>query len=162
MVKRRCYQKGIGLVEVLVAAAIIVLVVLSLVSAYLLYFRAGLEVVGRVQATLLAEEAVEAIKFLRDDSWASNIAPLSLGQPYYLVATSSTWQTTTTPALLLGKFDRTVRFYSVNRDGNGNIVSSGGVLDSGTRKAVVTLWWPTAGGSTTRAISTYVSDLFTD
>ena len=160
--KEMFHQKGVSLVEVIVAAAIIVIVVLGLFSGYIMYFRVGVEVVGRVQAILLAEEAIEAVKFLRDDSWDVNIEPLTLNQPYYLVATSSTWKATTTPSILFGKFTRSMRLYSVNRDSNGSIVTSGGTLDLGTKKVVVTIWWSTSSGSTTRTLSTYISDIFNE
>src|SRR3989344_2551092 len=155
---RVSFQKGVGLVEVLVAAAIIVLIVLSLFSAFTLFLRIGLDVPSMVGATLLAEEGVEAVKYMRDGGWNQNIAPLILGTPYYLATTSISWTVTATPRLDLGKFTRTVRFYAVNRDSSGTIVSSGGTLDSGTRKVVVDVWWPTASGSTTRFVSTYLTN----
>ena len=156
------FKKGTTLVEVIVAAAILVLVVLSLVSAYLFSLREGLGVTQRVQAPLLAEEGIEAMKWLRDGGWSTNITPLSPGSTYYLVATSSVWQATTSPSMLFGKFQRTMTLYNVNRDTNGDIVSSGGVLDAGTKKVVVTVSWFSAGGTTTRTISTYLTNLFSD
>ena len=155
---RVSFQKGVGLVEVLVAAAIIVLIVLSLFSAFTLFLRIGLDVPSMVGATLLAEEGVEAVKYMRDGGWNQNIAPLILDTPYYLATTSISWTVTATPRLDLGKFTRTVRFYAVNRDSSGTIVSSGGTLDSGTRKVVVDVRWPTASGSTTRSVSTYLTN----
>lgn len=158
----RRLSNGASLVEVLVAAAIVVLVVLSLVSAFLLHLREGLFVAERVQATLLAEEGIEAIKLLRDSGWSDNIAPLSLGGAYHLVSVSGVWEATTTPYVILGRFSRTATMYPVLRDGNGDITDSGGVLDVGTRKVTVTVSWPSGGGTSTRAISTYLTNLFSD
>ena len=154
--------KGLGLVEVVVAAAIVTLIVTSLIAAFLVYFRTGLEVVARVQATFLAEEGVEAVKFLRDKGWTTSIAPLSLNTPYYLATTSTLWEATTTSSLELGKFSRKLQFYSVNRDTNGAIVSSGGTTDNNTRKVFVEVTWQTASGSSTRSIPTYITNLFND
>ncbi len=155
-------QKGTGLVEVVIAAAIITLVVLGLMSAFTLHFRIGLDTSGRIQGALLAEEGVEAFKFLRDESWTNRIAPLSTATTYYLATTSTGWEATTTKKTDLGKFVRTAVLNSVNRDASGFIVSSGGTTDSGTRQIVITVSWPTASGTTTRSITTYLTNLYSN
>lgn len=156
---RIAFHKGASLVEVVVAAAIIVLVVLGLFSAFAFFLRVGLEMPSRTQATLLAEEGIEAVKFTRDNGWNENIAPLLLDTSYYLATSSASWIVTTTPRLDLGRFTRTVRFSAVNRDAGGNIVTSGGTLDPGTKKVVVSVSWATASGPTTRSLTTYITNL---
>ena len=52
------------------------------------------------------------------------------------------WKTTPFANLIDNKFDRTVTFYSVNRDNaTSDIVPSGGVFDPGTIKFVVNVTW---------------------
>lgn len=151
---------GVGLVEVVVAAAIVILVVFSLIAAYLVYFRAGLDNPARLQATLLAEEGVEVLKSFRDNGWSSTIATFSTGTDYHLATSSLSWEATTSPKFIFGKFDRVFRLSEVMRDASGNIIASGGTNDIGTRKVVVTVSWLTTRGTTTRSLSLYLTNLF--
>ncbi len=160
MINKRETKKGFGLVEVIVSASIVALIVSSVVSAYIFHFRVGLDTVSRVQATLLAEEGIEVVKFLRDESWNSKILPLALNTDYFLYSTSSVWQATTTEITLLNKFKQTIRFSDVKRLANGDISESTGTVDSGTRKITTTVSWPLSTGTTTKSISAYVHNLY--
>jgi hypothetical protein len=153
-------QKGAGLVEVVVGAAIVTLVVISLLATYGLYLTQGLENVGRVQAALISEEGIEALKFMRDASWTTNIVPLTASSTYYLVYSGGIWDSTTSPVMIDGKFVRTFTLYNVSRDTNSNIVTSGGTNDPGTKKATVSVSWRISTGTTTKQVSTYLFDLY--
>ena len=59
-------RKGFSLVEVVVGAAIMLLIVFGVVSTYLFYLRISISNPLRVKATLMAEEGIEVLKFLRD------------------------------------------------------------------------------------------------
>lgn len=159
---RKAKNTGVSLIEVVVGAGIVILVLFSLIGSYILQFREGLTNAQRIQSALLAEEAVEIVKFWRDSGWTANIAPLSTSVNYYLSTSTGPWSATTTTVLALGKFTRTIRLQDVNRDSNGIIVFSGGTPDPGTRLLTATVSWPTSSGSTTRTLSTYVMNIFSN
>jgi len=153
-------EKGFSLVEVIVAASIISVFLVSLIGAYNLFLTLSLSNVHKVKATFLAEEGVEAVKILRDSSWATSIFPLASGTPYYLEFTPSLWSVTTTPFLVDSLYDRRVFFEDVYRDGAGDIVDSGGTFDSGTKKVTVTVEWQERGATSNKVIPTYITNLF--
>ncbi|MBX4200412.1 prepilin-type N-terminal cleavage/methylation domain-containing protein [Candidatus Parcubacteria bacterium] len=152
--------RGVTLVEVVIATALILVLLLTLTGVYNMYLTSALENTDTVRAAYLAEEGVESVKLMRDFSWASNIATLAVDTNYYLTFTNSKWQATTTFSLVDSTFDRKFVLSSVNRDSSSNITSSGGTLDPNTRKLTVTLSWPTRSGTSTQAITTYIDNIF--
>jgi len=113
-----------------------------------------------VQASLLLEEGLETARFLRDASWA-NVSVPATGTTYYLTWSGTNWATSTTANVYVdGRFERTLRLDDVYRDGSDDIVPSGGTLDVGTRKATVTVSWWDRTATSTRTISTYLTNIF--
>src|SRR3989344_5018555 len=123
---------GLTLVEVVIASAIILTATLALLSIHSFYFKTTLSNVDKAKAAYLAEEALEAVRYLRDISWDTNIAPLAQNTNYGIVFWNNTWQASTT-ATSIQNFTRTIRLSSVYRDSNSDIVYSGGTLDPDTR-----------------------------
>ena len=160
MKKSPSLRRGFALEEVLVATAIILVFVTALSGAYSLYVRAAFASLHKVQSALLAEEGIEVVKLLRDSSWSLNMAPLSNSTPYYLVFSGGTWKATTTKTLVDGVFDRSFTVENVYRNLSIDIVDKGGTLDSGTRLIMVSEAWLNHGATTTKSISTYVTNLF--
>lgn len=141
------------------ASAVLLLVVVSVMGAYSAYLRHGLLAVERVQAALLLEEGMEALRVMRDNGYTTYISTLSTSTAYRF-SFDTTYHATTTATLIDSTFDRTFRLSDVYRDTAGNIVSSGGVYDPGTKKAAVSVSWKTSSGTTTKSISTYLINLF--
>ncbi len=158
------HSRGLTLVEVLVATAIIMTFLVTLVSVHNVYMNALFSNVSSVKATYLTEEGVEVIKGLRDISWTANIASLSINTPYYLnfSTTSSSWSTTTAVSVIDSKFYRTVTVSTVNRDASSDITTSGGTLDLNTKKVNVTVSWLDHGATSTRSVDTYITNLFSN
>lgn len=146
--------------EVIIATSLILVFLVSLVAAYNLYLRLSLGNVRKVQATFLAEEGIEAVKLIRDSSWNGNIVPLSVDTSYYLAFSGSSWTATTSRQLIDNIFDRTFVLSSVFRDSASDIVESGGSLDPGSRKIVVSVSWFEHGATSTKTVSTYITNLF--
>lgn len=151
---------GLTLVEVLIATSIILVFLMALLGAHNLYFQTALANGEVVKGAYLAEEGVEVVRFLRDSSWDTNIAPLVLDTDYYLVWTGGTWQTTTTQSLIDSVFERTITLSAVYRDVSADIVSSGGTLDPNTLLVVSSVSWPKNGVTVTKSISTYLTNIF--
>ena len=152
-------KEGLALLEAVIATSIVVLFLSSLIGAYNLYLRVSLENLRKVQATFLAEEGVEALRLLRDNSW-SNISNLSLTTDYKLVWNGVSWATTTNTIVIDGKFFRTFRLGEVLRDSNSDIVLSSGTSDQNSRKITVKVEWNEHGATSTKIIEAYTSNLF--
>ena len=148
-----------SIVEVIIAIAAIVIT--GIIGAYPFFLRTGLATLDTSRASLLGEEGIEIVRMLRDDSWTSNIAALTLNTAYWSEFSASKWKSTTTPQLIDGKFNRTFKLSSVYRDSNDNIASSG-TLDPKTRRVDVVVVWKSSNGTSTATTSTFTTDLFSN
>lgn len=152
-------KRGFTLIEALVMMFVASVCIFVVWKVYTLYIKISLANPAFFQASFLAEEGIEAVKFMRDADWDLKIAPLVVGTNYTLLFDGTDWGVTTTPIFVDGKFDRKIVFGDVYRDITGNIVPSGD-LDMGTKEVVVTVAWQKDGATTTREITTYVSNIF--
>jgi prepilin-type N-terminal cleavage/methylation domain-containing protein len=149
---RSLYQRGFGLVEIIVASAIIVTIMVAVTGAFQLYIKTA-NINGQyAQTALLTEESKEALRVLRDQGWTANIASLTLNTTYYLYWNGSQYVATTTQTYIQNNFLRTIVFTSVMRDSSFNIVPSGGTIDTYTRKVTVTI----SNASTTLASTDFL------
>lgn len=152
---------GFGLVEIVVGVAIMSAVLLSLSQIGQFVFRVVDESNYKLRGAFLAEEGIEAVRTIRDTSWSANIAPLAPGADYYPRFSGGIWVLDPAPQPKVdGTFDRRIIFQPVNRDASDNIVSSGGILDPGTKKMTVNVAWNNRGRTNTASVSTYITDLF--
>lgn len=150
---------GFTLVEVVIASSILLIFLIALTSAYTIYLRTAFSSVRKVQATLLAEEGLEVSKLFRDTSWTSMIATIPTGSDRYL-SYSNGWSSNTTNTFVNNIFERKIRFETISRDSSSNIVTSGGTVDHNGRKVTVTVSWLNYGATSTKSISTYITNLF--
>src|SRR4030067_3008906 len=120
-------SKGVGLVEILIVLAVVGVCFLAIISFLIFSRGVTFQVARSTEATALAEEAIEAVRGMRDEGWTANIAPLTSGATYYPVVTADKW-TLSTPntGTIHNLYTRTVVVENVGRDGNDDIVSSGG------------------------------------
>src|SRR3989338_11261228 len=68
---------GFGLVEIVVAVGIISITLFALLQTELVAIKLLRTEKENLEAMLLAEESLEAVRSIRDESWASNIAGVS-------------------------------------------------------------------------------------
>ena len=153
-------QKGFGLVEIIIGAAILATTLLA-VS----FFFQRAVVISRstgelVQASFLAEEGIEVLRFLRDEKWENLSSGITPGTNYYLSFSGSSWATTTTNVFVDGVFERKFSIENVNRDGNDDITTSGGTLDPNIKLITVSVSWFDRGATTTHTVSTYLTNIF--
>jgi len=157
-------KRGISLVEIVIATAILLFSFTGLSSAYLAYLRAGLGTLPGMQAAFLLEEGVEAATLLRDSGWAS-VTALSVDTPYSLAWSGTLWQATTSAVLVDNLFRRTVTFSDVyRRNGDKDIVPSASAdpktLDPDARKVTIRVWWGSGAKSGDKQVVTYLTNLF--
>jgi Tfp pilus assembly protein PilV len=163
----RAYKrnKGVSIVEVLIASAIIMTSVVSIMGVYGGLTSIAIRNTSKVQAGMLLDEGAEALRFMRDVSWNTNINPLINGTTYTLywdhTVSNYGWRATTTKDLIDDQFDRTFVLSAVNRDATTfNIVSSGGILDTGTRRATITVSWFDGVATTSKSIVMYLFNTY--
>lgn len=142
-------QGGISVVEILVVICILAIAFVSILG--LLTFSLKISTLTRenTQAVNLAQETVEAVRNFRDGTgWDTNgLGALTAGLSY------SPEKTTDIPPKwafvqgeeIIGGFSRKVVFEEVFRDGNDDIVDTGGNLDPDTKKATITVSWRDRG-----------------
>ena len=153
-------QKGFGLLEVVIGAALVSVSVLGVFAAFSAVLGKGLATTEKLQATLYAEEGLEAARYFRDSGW-DNVGTPAGGTAYYIAATLSGWATSTTPALLDGTFTRTIIIDDVyRRDSDKDIVPADSpdskTIDTDTRRITATVSWE--GQEVT--LVTYLSNIF--
>lgn len=152
--------KGFSLVEIIIASSILLISVISIFSAFVLALSTSSKNTAKVQAAFLLEEGHEALRNMRDFGYSANIAPLQNGTTYRLAFSSQRWQATTTNTFIDSKFDRTFTLSAVGRDTDHNIVSSGGTVDTNTKKVTVNVSWREGSATTTKTMESYVSNIF--
>lgn len=123
-VKSYARKGGMSLVEIIIGTALIVSALIGLFGAFSFYLRAGFRNTDALQAVFLAEEGVEAMTLLRDESW-SNLSTLTTGTWYGLQWNGAKWVATTTVLLIDGVFSRTFLLDGVyRRDFDKDIIAS--------------------------------------
>ena len=157
---------GFGLVEIIIAVAIITGALFASAVMVRLASRGVKQGVYNEQATVLTEEGVEVVRLMRDVSWSTNIVPLAPGLTYYPVfdVGTRTWSlSTTNPGSINNIFTRTVFVEDVYRkNADDDIVDASSpepkTMDSGTQKITVRTSW----GTYSKEIATYMSDIFSN
>lgn len=157
------FQKAFGLLELVITTGIVTVALLAFANAAVTFLRASIISSDPHVAAELAQEAIEVVRALRDESWVTEIVPLVNGTTYYPVAGGSKWTlSTTNPGPLKGKYTRFVVLSAVNRDGGGVgdiLVGGGGGLDVKTRRVVATVQWVDERGVTRNySITTYITN----
>lgn len=152
------HTKGIALVEIVVVVAMIGLTIFSLYELVVVSRAAQARELRRIQAVSLAQEGLEAVRIIRDQSWSANLASLSVGTNYYATLSGSSWTlTTTNPGPIDGLYNRTIVFANVNRDANDNI-STVGSEDDDTRQVTASVTWVERGNNRTVSLATYITN----
>ena len=152
-------NRGFGLIEIVVGSAVLATSLLGISTYYQQSLKVSHSTAQIVQGSLLLEESLEAAKFFRDTSW-TNISAPATGTTYHLAFNGTNWATSTASTFTDSMFDRTIQFDDVYRNGTDDIVTSGGTLDTGTRKVTATVSWRDQTATTTKTIETYLTNIF--
>jgi len=157
MKKNHKSQKGISVIEVIVALSIIFVSFFSFLALaqYSLKFQDQSE--SKLEAINIAAETIEATRSVRNEDW-NNFSSLSLDIPYYPVISSNKWTLSSTdPGSINGVYDRWVIIEKVYRDANDNI-SSSGTEDNQTKKITAFVEWNDRGQTKQINLVTYLTN----
>jgi Tfp pilus assembly protein PilV len=153
-------HKGVSIVEIVIAAGIIATSVIGIVGAIQVYLKIVYSNTRETQAILLLDETAEALQYLRDTSYSSNIASTTASTTYTLYWNGTGYQLATSTIGLPYGMSRTLLFSSVRRDGSDQIVSSGGTIDANTKKATINIAWPYKNATTTLTSEVLIHNIY--
>jgi len=151
-------KAGFSLLEVLIAVSLFSALILGIFGLHGTYIRLSRQNNENIKAIFLLEETLEVSRFFRDTGWDSEGLNLPLDTPLYLTFSGTEWQTQLPPIFIDGKYERTLTLSSVYRDGEDDIVLSGGALDTGTLKATAEVSWFRGSATTTKSIEAYFGE----
>lgn len=158
---QRSYPRGFSLLEIF---GIITLLALLIPAAYALITLSTRSIASSardVEAVYLAKEGIEAVRMIRGQGWDAGIVPLANGVTYYPVLSGTNWTVSASnPGFLLGRYTRMVQISAVSRDGNGDIVPSGGLNDPNSRLVTATVSWQDRGTTRTVTLRSYLTNLY--
>lgn len=139
--KKQCSEEGVGIIDVIISIAVVSVAFWGFSQIAILGFKILERSEIATEAAYLAEEGIEAVKSVRNESWSTNIAILNVGQDYFPMVSGTKWiLVTDDPGLINNRLKRTVTFDRVYRDANDNI-SEIGTEDPGTRKVTASIFW---------------------
>ena len=143
-------NKGVSLIEILVAVAIISSTLISLLGLTSFCLRITSVINQTNKANNMAREMMEQVRSFRDvTSWSvDGLGTITSNIDYYIQksGTPATWQLIQGTETVNG-FTRKVIFEDVMRNLNDDIVESGGVSDPNTKKVTATISWEERGNS---------------
>ncbi len=146
------------MVEIIIATAIIATAFLSAMIVAQKSIQLSHRALHQAQSALLLEEGAEAVRTIRDNSWAS-ISSLALDADYYPLFSGGVWTLSTTPNKV-GIFTRKVTLSTVYRNASSQDIASSGTLDTGAKLVTVTVFWPEGGVTITKTLQFYLLNIF--
>lgn len=156
--QKRVKLQGIGLIEIIIAIALIVAVFPATHLLMTLSTKAAYDNIRKVEAAYLGQEGIEAVRTMRNKSWSTTIAPLVIGTTYYPVISGNEWTLSgTNPGLINGWYTETVTIGRVYRDGNDNIKGAG-TEDVNSRKVTARVSWTIYNSTQEVVFETYLTN----
>lgn len=134
-------QRGISIVEIIVASAIIAISVVGIVGAIQIYLKIVHQNTRETQAVLLLDESAEALQYMRDDSFGTHFEDLDFDDTYTIYWTGTGYELSTSTVELPYQMTRSVVFSEIERDSN-DVISGSGTVDENTIMATITIAWP--------------------
>lgn len=155
----RTYSPGFGLIEIVLALAILTVAIPTVSELTASTIRSANQGRHRVEAAYLAAEALEAVRTLRSLGWTTNIATQPSGTARCLEISGVSWTMTATSPCTLGGtvYTRTITFSDVYRD-SSHFIAASGTLDPKTKRVTATVTWPQLGATLSLALQTYITN----
>jgi autotransporter-associated beta strand protein len=152
---RKVTESGFSVVEIILASAIFMIFSSGAIFVVLQSFDANRLGAEEASATQFASEGIEAVRSIRNQSFANLVNSTGTG----ITRNGSGVWTFGGVNNTFNKYTRIITVSSVQRDGSGNIVASGGTTDANTKKIVSKVTWsftPTRVNTVT--LTTYLTN----
>lgn len=131
-------NKGQTLIELLVVIGLLALLIPALTAGFLISIENKAKNNNQMHAVLLLQETEEAIKAIKSANWDN----INTNGTYYTQLSSNSW-TLVAGTEEIGIYQKQVVIEDIQRDINGEIVESGGVVDPSTKKVTIAVSWET-------------------
>lgn len=130
--------KGQTLVELLIAIGFAGILLPALLTGFVTSRSGKAQQIQKASAVELAQEAGEAIRSVRENSWNT----FAVNGTYYPQQIAGVWSLASGTQTIQG-FTRKITISDAMRDTNGALVSTGGTIDPSTKKIVASVSWTT-------------------
>lgn len=131
-------KRGQSLIEIIVAFGMTALFIPALITGLVASRQARPQTESRQQATLLARQALEAVRTVREKSWPD----FAVDGIFHSQVSGTTWSLVSGPSPAVDGFITSVEISAVHRDAvSGQIVAVDGVNDPSTKLVTVTVSW---------------------
>lgn len=138
-------RRGFGLVEIVVASAILSVVMIDVFNLFQASRKTSKATEEENQVNYLLEEGVEALKSFRDISYSANFNNFSTTTPYSFRwdSVSNSWASTTAVSYIDSKYIRTFSISDVKRDTTTHNIATTGTTayDPDVKLATVSTTW---------------------
>ena len=132
------YKKGSSLIELILVFALIALLLPVLISGLTSSREGKAQQIQKFKANTLLKETQEVVKSIKERGWNS----LPGNGTYHPEISQNKWNLNAGAGTNDG-YTTTVEISDMYRDQNGNIATTGGLLDSSTKKILSTISWST-------------------
>ena len=146
--------------EILVVIAIAIIAFTAMLGFFALDARVSERNRSRLSALSLAEEAMEAVRYFRDNnSWSAGLGSLAIGMDYHPVISGSSWNVVSGNENI-NKFNRKIVVNPVSRNANDNIEDIYNPVnnDADTKKVIVTISWTDRFGLISETLTAYLTN----
>lgn len=139
-------KKGQSLVEILIAMGLMAVFLPALLTGFVASREAKPQKAKRFDASQLIREAEEAVISAKESSWDN----VSTNGTFYPVESGNEWDLTSGTESTPEGFLRSITISDVQRNINGDIVTSGGTVDPATKRLDISVSWtqPIASSAT--------------
>src|SRR3989344_6149323 len=151
---------GYGIIEVLIGAAVVSISFFSISAVFQRSLQINRENTRALQAAFLLEEGIEAMRTIRDRGWTANIASIPVGATRFFYFDGDSWEVVTSTTVVDG-ITRSFSVANVYRDGT-NDISETGTLDPDTRKIIERVLWERNGSTTSRSLTSLITNINND
>lgn len=147
-------QAGLSIIEIIVAVSLLVMIAAGAVVAVLGSFSSTRLAKEELRATLLAEEGIEAVQSIRNRDWN-----LVVTGTHGLDKSGGSWSLSgNSDTDSSGTYTRSVLITEVERNDDGDIVQSSGMVDPNTKLVTVSVQWDfTPGRQNTAELAQYLT-----
>ncbi|OGD86749.1 hypothetical protein A2164_01600 [Candidatus Curtissbacteria bacterium RBG_13_35_7] len=143
-------KNGQSLIEILIAVGLLTIILPALIVAIVASREGKAQEGQRLEATALHREAEEAVRSVRERDWIT----FAVNNTYHPAISDSYWTLAQNSENVNG-YTRQIVISDAQRDLNGQIVQSGGTVDTSTKKVVTSVSWTTPFPSSLQTVSYY-------